>query len=625
MLKNKRILLIFILGITLLLIPSIVNANSTQATETTKTSTGATVKWEYELDSNNEIVALMCANKADVTGTLSIPSTIDGHTVKKLGKVNYDHTNKYYGDGTFEACYGLQGVTIPNTVTEIGDDAFDSCKGLKTITIPDNVTSIGRSAFDGCSGVTTLSIGKGVKSIGGSAFSKCTGIKKLEIPDSVTSIGNYAFYNCSGITSLTLSKNMTMINERTFAYCTGLTSVKLPDAVTTIKSDAFQYCSNLTKVLIPDSVATIENGAFDYCKKLTIYGNDGQVSKKYAEDNKIKFDYIANWDKASSGTDITAPKVESMVIKYSSVLGYWDKTTNRYSIPTGGKIQIIVTFNEDIKGTAPTLKIKCGDGEERTIKSGAVSVKDIVYDYTIQKGDVGVITAVSYEGGNITDNAGNKAELSCKTLYVQYNSGSYAYANGTSANVEDKPNEDTTKYLSFPFIIFNGKSSITVKNYNGSYQLYYQFVEVTDEQYSQLIALKEKYQNSEITYAEFLTRYKRILPQYNDANWVETTDGKFEKDLSEFTGTKKFALWGKLVMDTKTVYEAEVYTMDGSGKSTNVSDEIDKTTDKDDDTTIKNDSKLPQTGIAFMSIIGIAILVVAIISKVKYGKYKDIK
>ena len=53
MLKDKRILLIFILGITLLLIPSIVNAKATQATETTKTSTGVDVKWEYELDSNN--------------------------------------------------------------------------------------------------------------------------------------------------------------------------------------------------------------------------------------------------------------------------------------------------------------------------------------------------------------------------------------------------------------------------------------------------------------------------------------------------------------------------------------------------------------------------------------------
>lgn len=518
MLKNKRILLMLIVATALLLIPSIVNANSTQATETTKTSTGATVKWEYELDSNNEIVALMCANKADVTGTLSIPSTIDGHTVKKLGAVSYDHTNKYYGDGTFEACYGLQGVTIPNTVTEIGNQAFNNCKGLKTITIPDNVTSIGRSAFYGCSGITTLSIGKGVKSIGESAFSKCTGLKQLVIPNNVTSIGGSAFFECSGITSLTLSNNISIINDRTFEGCTGLTSVKLPESVTTLKGNfsgiygAFGGCSNLTKILIPDSVATIENGAFNNCKKLTIYGNDGQVSKKYAEDNKIKFDYIANWDKASSGTDITAPKVESMVIKYSSVLGYWDKTTNRYSIPTGGKIQIIVTFSEDIKGTAPTLKIKCGDGEERTIKSGAVSVKDIVYDYTIQQGDVGVITAVSYEGGNITDNAGNKAELSCKTLYVQYNSGSYAYANGTSANVDDKQNE-------------NGQNN----------------------------------------------------------NNKETTNNENNQEIK------------------------------GNDSQTTA------------DPTIKNDSKLPQTGIAFMSIIGIAILVVAIISKVKYGKYKDIK
>lgn len=633
MLKNKRILLVFILGITLLLIPSIVNAKATQATETTKTSTGVDVKWEYELDSNNEIVALMCANKADVTGTLSIPSTIDGHTVKKLGAVSYDHTNKYYGDGTFEACYGLQGVTIPNTIKEIGNSAFDKCKGLKDITIPNNVTRIGSSAFAGCSGVITLSIGTGVTSIGTSAFQKCTGLKQLIIPNNVTSIGESAFFECSGITSLTLSNNISIINDRTFEGCTGLTSVKLPESVTTLKGNysniygAFGGCSNLTKILIPDIVATIEKGALRDCPKLTIYGNDGQVSKQYAEDNKIKFDYIANWDKASGGTDITAPKVESMVIKYSSVLGYWDNTTNKYSIPTGGKIQIIVTFSEDIKGTVPTLKIKCGDGEERTIKSGAVSGKDIVYDYTIQKGDVGDITSVSYEGGNITDNAGNKAELSCKTLYVQYNSGSYAYANGTSANVDDKPNEDTTQYLSFPLIIFNGKSSITVRNYNGSYKLYYQFVEVTDEQYSQLTALKEKYQNSEITYAEFLTRYKQILPQYNEENWIETTDGKFEKDLSDFTGTKKFALWGKLVMDTKTVYEAEVYTMDGSGMATNVPDEIDKGTDTDkstDDTT-KKDSKLPQTGIAFISIVGVAILAVAIISKIKYGKYKDIK
>ena len=162
--------------------------------------------------------------------------------------------------------------------------------------------------------------------------------------------------------------------------------------------------------------------------------------------------------------------------------------------------------------------------------------------------------------------------------------------------------EDTKQYLSFPYVIFNGTSSITVKNYTGSYKLYYQFVEVTDKKFSELTALKEEYKNSKITYAEFLTKYKQTLPQYNEKDWVETKDGKFKKDLSGFTGTKKFALWGKLVMDTKTVYEAEIYSMDGSGKASNIPDETDKITDN-----TKATGKLPQTGIGMGVIVVITI------------------
>lgn len=162
--------------------------------------------------------------------------------------------------------------------------------------------------------------------------------------------------------------------------------------------------------------------------------------------------------------------------------------------------------------------------------------------------------------------------------------------------------EDTKQYLSFPYVIFNGTSSITVKNYTGSYKLYYQFVEVTDKKFSELTALKEEYKNSKITYAEFLTKYKQTLPQYNEKDWVETKDGKFEKDLSGFTGTKKFALWGKLVMDTKTVYEAEIYSMDGSGKASNIPNKTDKITDN-----TKATGKLPQTGIGMGVIVVITI------------------
>ena len=109
------------------------------------------------------------------------------------------------------------------------------------------------------------------------------------------------------------------------------------------------------------------------------------------------------------------------------------------------------------------------------------------------------------------------------------------------------------------------------------------------------------------------------MPQYNEKDWIQTTDGKFEKDLSNFTGTKKFALWGKLVMDTKTVYEAEIYTMDGNGKiSTNVPSEIDKGTDN-----TKATGKLPQTGIG-MGII-VAILVTALCGGYAFIRTKKLR
>lgn len=525
MLKNKRVLLVLILALFLLLIPNMVQAKSVEATETTTTSTGVAIKWEYELDSNNDIVALMCVNKLDISGNLTIPSTIDGYTVKKIGKVNYDHKDKHYGEGTFENAYGLQSVTIPNTVTIIGEYAFRQCTGLKQLVIPDSVKSIGSYAFGYCAGISSLTLGSGVSSVGSYAFYQCSGIKKLVIPDNVTTVGEFAFYGCTGSSSLTLSKNMTAIYEYTFKSCTGLTTVVLPNSITTLEDYAFENCKKLNKILIPDSVVTIDPYVFRYCDKLTIYGNDGQASKTYAEENKIKFDYIANWDKASSGTDITAPKIESMLISYSSVLNYWDKTTNTHRIPTGGKIQILVTFSEDIKGTAPTLKIKCGEGEVRKLTNGTISGKNIVYDYTIQSGDNGVIASVSYEGGNITDNAGNKAELSCPSLYVQYGTKEYAYANGTSANVK--------------------KDDSNVNNNNNNEQSF---------------------------------------------NNTPNTNNNSKKDnISQSSSNNKNS---------------------------------EKVETKDD--TIKKDSKLPQTGIAILSFILISLILIAIISKIKFVKYKDV-
>lgn len=464
--KFKNGLIALLAGFTMLLLPTITNA-STEATETTKTSTGKTVKWVYNLNNNNDIDELICNNVSEITGELTIPETIDGHKVVGLNQISYK--------GTFEGCSGLTGITFPNSLGVIGSNAFKNCTGLKSITFPNSttligdnafygctglktintnsVTSIGGSSFSGCSGISSLTFGNSLTSIGDSAFYNCTGITSLNIPDNVTTIKDSAFQNCSGLKTVKLSNNLTAINSETFENCSGLTEIKIPESVTSImgtysSTGAFNSCTNLKKILIPASVATIDKGAFYDCKNLTIFGVKGSAAETFAKNNNIPFEDMANWDE-KTGSDITAPTVSRMFIPYSGIMHFWNSATNDFRLPVGAKVVIQVDFSEDIKGTAPTLALKIGEGKEKPLKNGVISGSSIIYEYTTSKEDSGLISVSKFEGGAVTDNSGNSASLSVKKLEVELNSNKYAYVDNSkytdgSDNNQDSNNNQNT-------------------------------------------------------------------------------------------------------------------------------------------------------------------------------------
>lgn len=78
---------------------------------------------------NNKATITDC--DTSITGDITLPETLGGYTVTKIG------------DRAFEDCSKLTGVKFSSKIEEIGYRAFTKCSSLTEIVIPDNVTKIG--------------------------------------------------------------------------------------------------------------------------------------------------------------------------------------------------------------------------------------------------------------------------------------------------------------------------------------------------------------------------------------------------------------------------------------------------------------------------------------------------
>jgi len=94
----------------------------------------------YGYDVNTQSVYVTSGDK-DYQGVVTIPSSItfNGKTLDVTA----------IGQKAFYRCYGVESVSLPNSVTRIEDSAFEGC-GLKTVNIPKGITTIGYFAFEFC-------------------------------------------------------------------------------------------------------------------------------------------------------------------------------------------------------------------------------------------------------------------------------------------------------------------------------------------------------------------------------------------------------------------------------------------------------------------------------------------
>ena len=229
------------------------------------------------------------------------------------------------GSYAFAYCDYLKNVTLGNNVTRIESCAFYCLQyGIETITIPESVTYIGNAAFDYCYKLKSVYCKGATPATGGSAFYSNASGRKIYVPvesveayKSASGWKNYAddivgyefnsggnsgivtenhkiYYTATketapyftnsfyfganlesnvwnaetGLGVLTFDGVVTMIGEYAFKNCTSLQSIVIPESVTSLGEGAFYGCENLASITIPESVEEIGIQAFTYTKKL---------------------------------------------------------------------------------------------------------------------------------------------------------------------------------------------------------------------------------------------------------------------------------------------------------------------------------------------------------------------
>jgi len=217
----------------------------------------------------------------DTSGALTIPRTVQyqgvKYTIKGIGRHSFNHcwdltsveipdTIEYIGEGAFYAC-GMSAVNIPSSVVTLDQEAFAYCRNLTSVTIPGSINDIGNYAFQDC-GLETVTMESGVQAIGTSAFYRCRELTSVAIPDTVTSIGSAAFNNCNTLPEIEIPDSVMSMGDGVFAGCYELATVKLSNNLTSIGNLQFIGCYKLESIDIPASVTSIGSDAFRSCNSL---------------------------------------------------------------------------------------------------------------------------------------------------------------------------------------------------------------------------------------------------------------------------------------------------------------------------------------------------------------------
>ena len=329
------------------------------------------------LDYKNKTASIVQYDGFDTE--LVVPSEINGYKIVEIGK------------GAFGRSYAnFTSIKLPETIETLKINTFASCTELESVTIPKSVKTIEGPIFFRCEALKNINI-SGNYIVSDNILYTADKSKLIEliptydkktvtIPSSVKEIGKYAFYN-SKLKGLTVPSTCKAIGDYAFASSPTLASVIIENGVTTIGKGAFDSVFTLQSVQIPESVTTIGEDAFkSSISNVKIYGTKGSTAENYASQNNLTF--VAS----------TANVIDRYMVQFDNDLVYNGKKQEL-------NITVIIGSNVLVKGKdySVTYDSNCENaGTHKAVVNGIGKYSgEVTLQYYVDRADSGIEVSIN--------------------------------------------------------------------------------------------------------------------------------------------------------------------------------------------------------------------------------------
>lgn len=204
-------------------------------------------------------------------------------------------------------------------------------------------------------------------------------IKTVVFEEGVENVGKSAFLEIN-LTSVKIAGSVKKIGDYAFSTCTLLPKVIIPEGTQYIGKKAFEDCRVLSYMQIPNSVTYIAEDAFYKSDKVVIYGYAGSYAEQYANEHRIPFVALQQYNDAQHitlqignfdmyvGNDVVKNDVTPEIVNgrtmvpirvVTEVLGGkadWNAATQAITLSINGKV-LHMTIGQMLSGfdAAPVI------------------------------------------------------------------------------------------------------------------------------------------------------------------------------------------------------------------------------------------------------------------------------